>query len=253
MSRLMKIGIITYHRAKNYGAMLQAYALQEKLRTKYDATIVDYRNPFIEKSYYVYKQGLVKIVKMIVKCFLRRKQMMEIVRKDYRFAIFQKRWFILGKKYTPKNVILANKYYDVFISGSDQIWNVKWSEHDWNYFLAFADNKKKYSYAASISNTIAPGDRDRIKRALDSYNTVIVREQQSIGMLRKIGVNNDIIAACDPVFFWGREEWIERFNLKKRDGKYILLYIIEKDTYSIEFARAIALSESTYHPMILLI
>ena len=48
----MKIGILTFHNAHNYGAVLQAYALRTKLRSLgYDAHIVNYRNPKIEKSY----------------------------------------------------------------------------------------------------------------------------------------------------------------------------------------------------------
>ena len=45
-----KIGIITFHNAHNYGAMLQVYALQEVL-SKYDTKVIDFKNPGIEKAY----------------------------------------------------------------------------------------------------------------------------------------------------------------------------------------------------------
>lgn len=45
----MRIGILTFHNANNYGAVLQAYCLQETLRRiGFDVEIVDYRNPLIE-------------------------------------------------------------------------------------------------------------------------------------------------------------------------------------------------------------
>ena len=41
----MNIGIVTFHRALNYGAVLQAYALQKFLDSlKIDSSVVDYRS-----------------------------------------------------------------------------------------------------------------------------------------------------------------------------------------------------------------
>ena len=47
-----KIGIVTFHRAYNYGALLQAYALQKKINEENDAYIIDYRNKNVEKRLY---------------------------------------------------------------------------------------------------------------------------------------------------------------------------------------------------------
>ena len=48
----MKIGILTFHRAHNYGAVLQCYALQEILqRLGYDVYVIDYRQPTLEYAY----------------------------------------------------------------------------------------------------------------------------------------------------------------------------------------------------------
>ena len=51
---MKKIGILTFHRAENYGAVLQTYALQEyisKMSSNYEVEVIDYRSPFIEKYY----------------------------------------------------------------------------------------------------------------------------------------------------------------------------------------------------------
>ena len=56
-----RIGIITYHRADNFGAMLQCYALQEILRIiGYDAMVIDYRQPFTELIYSPWRLDIVK-------------------------------------------------------------------------------------------------------------------------------------------------------------------------------------------------
>ena len=49
----LKIGILTFHNADNYGAVLQCYALQEKLKKNFpecDVSVVDYRNTEIENA-----------------------------------------------------------------------------------------------------------------------------------------------------------------------------------------------------------
>ena len=76
----MRIGILTFHNANNYGAVLQAYCLQETLRRiGFDVEIVDYRNPLIESrmhpfsiihfflysEYYVFSH-LINIVPLIL-------------------------------------------------------------------------------------------------------------------------------------------------------------------------------------------
>ena len=48
----MKIGILTFHKARNYGAILQTYALQKKLRQfNSDTEIIDYNCPYFQDSY----------------------------------------------------------------------------------------------------------------------------------------------------------------------------------------------------------
>ena len=51
----MKVGILTFHRAHNFGAMLQCYALQEYLTKKgLNVEVIDYRQPYIETLYSKY-------------------------------------------------------------------------------------------------------------------------------------------------------------------------------------------------------
>ena len=44
-----KVGILTFHMAHNYGAMLQAYALETAIRNLgYQCEVIDYRFPYID-------------------------------------------------------------------------------------------------------------------------------------------------------------------------------------------------------------
>ena len=49
---MKSVGIITFHSAHNYGAMLQVYALQETIKNlKCDVKIINYRNNDIDDQY----------------------------------------------------------------------------------------------------------------------------------------------------------------------------------------------------------
>ena len=48
----MKVGIITVHRAYNYGSVLQCYSLQEYLKSLgHDVWVIDYRQKWTEAVY----------------------------------------------------------------------------------------------------------------------------------------------------------------------------------------------------------
>ena len=242
---MKKIGIVTFHRAKNYGAMLQAYALQETLGQYFDASIVDYRSPRLEKQYYKHHATLKKKIKGIAKWILQTKYMYSIAQKDRMFDKFQRDFYLTEEKYTPDNIKLANEKYDCFISGSDQIWNMTWSDHDWNYYLEFAEDGKKYSYAASMGTSFPEEERDRVRNDVMRYNSVLVREQQGKNLLQSIGVEKDICVTCDPVFLLSQNEWIRKLGLHQRTKKkkrgYLLFYYVAEPTNALEFASTIAI------------
>ena len=64
----MKVGILTFHRAENFGAMLQVFALQQYLRKlKHDVEIIDYRNKTIESMYHIYNPYILVTRKNVFK------------------------------------------------------------------------------------------------------------------------------------------------------------------------------------------
>ncbi|MGN0161750.1 MAG: polysaccharide pyruvyl transferase family protein [Lachnospiraceae bacterium] len=234
---MKKIGIVTFHRANNYGAVLQAFSLQKMLSKKYETVIVDYRCPYIEEQYRNNKTiNLKKILQVILKTVFFPKVMFGTVVRLKRFSDFRLHYFKTIGPYHDYDIKNANLQCDIFLSGSDQIWNPKWTNNDYNYFLDFADDKKKYSYAASMgefnSIEIIP-----IINRLNQYQSIIVREEESVEMLNKYKIINPVFSACDPVFFWNKEEWIDNCKIKKKNRKpYILLYLVAKETLSVKFA-----------------
>lgn len=239
---MKKIGIMTFHRAKNYGAMLQSYALQETLNKKFDTYLVDYRCPEIEEKYYV-KKTLVRKIKNFLKLFFQTEYILSINKKNRRFNEFVNNFLKTSKPYYAQNIAEANNEFDAFIAGSDQIWNMKWSGTDWNYFLEFADSNKKLSYAVGLGNSIDEAYKMRILKDVESFQAILTREEDGRRLLKSIGVKKEIGTVCDPVFLLGKKEWTEKLALEqieKKRKKYLLLYFVAKPTDAIPFAKKIA-------------
>lgn len=115
----MKIGILTFHYANNYGAVLQAYGLQEVLKSMgHQVEFVDYRNPLIEKrmDYFGLKSN--SIIKVLYRLLFNYTSLSE--RKKI-FDGFRKDYLSISKRINSSD--LSNTDYDILIVGSDQIWN----------------------------------------------------------------------------------------------------------------------------------
>ena len=128
------------------------------------------------------------------------------------------------------------KTTDVFISGSDQIWNT-YVSYDPYMFLEFAKGVKKISYASSIGTDNVPEQyKERIKSALAKYSHISVREKTAVGVLEYVTNRHDIIQVLDPTFLVTPDIWKELAEKAviefKLPDKYILCYLIGKrETY----------------------
>ena len=151
----MKIGIMTFHRAINYGAVLQTYALQKYLNDSgYDAEVIDYRCDHMENFYKILSVKN-KSIKQVIRGLL---NFIYVYKKKSRFYGFlDQNVKISSKIYDKSNIGESNNEYDKFITGSDQVFNYACSQFDKNYFLEFVKNyDKKYSYAASFGMKEVP-------------------------------------------------------------------------------------------------
>ena len=170
----MKIGIVTYVKCDNYGAELQAYALQWKLnKLGYDAEVIDLQK--IEKDLASNASSIVpaivnrlkilgckapwRILKLAINVLKRKvtaqKNENNIKLKHRLFIDFFENYIRHSKKhYTIEEIREATDLdYDVYIAGSDQIWNYMHTDNMDVYFLEFANKFKaiRLSYAACIS------------------------------------------------------------------------------------------------------
>lgn len=238
---MKRIAIVTFHRAMNCGAMLQAYALQEVLRKKHNAVILDYRCEELEYVY-GYKKNFKKHLRCLGKFFLKHNSWVQETKRFRLFVEFSDKYFVKSARYNSKNVVDANEKFDIFIAGSDQIWNPKWSNEDWNYYLNFADSLKRYSYAASFGgDTIDNKYKVQITKYLKTFQSILLREYSGLNLLKILDVHNrNVGVVCDPVFLLSKNEWLKRFNLNPSKKGYIFLYFATNQTNSVQLAKKLA-------------
>ena len=118
--------------------------------------------------------------------------------------------------------------YDVLISGSDQILNLTLSKNSVSYYLTFAENATKISYASSFGrNDISKEEEDAIKNYLVEFDALAVREKSAIELIKKY-IDKDAVNVVDPVFLMDKEEWFKLADEKATPKqKYIFVYAME--------------------------
>lgn len=249
-----KIGIITFHNAHNYGACLQAYALQEYLKEIADeVNIIDYDSP-VTKHYNlilpVLRKNIFKSVQQLIdniRYYKKRRK-----RWDH-FQAFIHRYLNLSAMHYKNERQLKNNYprYDYYICGSDQIWNIDLVGNLTDAFtLNFGDDSiKRISYAASIGkDQINKKEAALFQRKLKRLDKVSVREPEAQKLLNGL-IEKEVTQVCDPVFLRERKDW-ERFAMDAPSVKqpYILVYSVIKNDTLVQIVNEI--SSQTGYPVI---
>lgn len=249
----MKIGIITILKVNNYGAELQAYALQRVLNLLgYDTEIIDYlfyKNPQHKKTvrsrpnfHFGIKKILVERLYPIytkIRMFLNSKN--ENVREQ-RFALFHKKNTRLSKTYkTIDELFEAKMDYDIYMVGSDQVWNPGiYSSLD-PYFLKFAPkDRKKIAYASSFGVSEIPSYAfSYYQKALREFDAIGVRESNAVDLVYSLS-GKSAQWVLDPTLLLTKDDWNEIAVLPEEvkgvcDG-YILLYELTPCPYILQLA-----------------
>lgn len=228
----MRIGIITIHRLVNFGTALQAYALQYYLQkeTGHQIEIIDYIFP---NSFHHERKRLIKKIRGYVRIIL---DYMFEKKYEYthKFLEFQKEYFNLSvQHYTNVTSLSENPpLYDIYITGSDQVWNTKTVKNDPNFYLCFVpQNKPKIAFSACFSNNkIDNRYKSSIKKRLSDYKYIGVREKSAVDIIRDLELPKNIVLCntCDPTLLLSKEDYSEIASESKLDikGNYILVYIM---------------------------
>lgn len=243
----MKVGILTFSNAVNYGAMLQSYALRETINymSECEAEVINYvSDPHVAgRSYYRKNDSLRHLIYNIILFtdFPYKRNRNETV---CAFDKFRKHCLgIDSERSISKDTIKEYiRKFDILVAGSDQIWNLRLTQ-DQNYFLPFKSDYpyiKYCSYAASIANTIDEGEKDKYIKLLSHFDSISVREKKTANELKAI-LNRNVICCVDPVFLLSADEWEKRVKgySDLQENGYIFVFFISRDPKNQEFIRKI--------------
>lgn len=236
----MKTYTITCHNVYNYGASLQAYALQKYLLSRgVENKIIDYMPDYLawhyHLSWFISSRG--NHYGMMRKNFLLRglyvlhrylKDLKSLGRKRA-FDDFRNANMILTERSRCVNEINSQvDDADVLIAGSDQIWNSHSLENglDSAFYLDFGPREaKRISYAASFgANVINEKDIVFVKEQLGRFNKISVRENNGLRLVESIGFKGEVV--LDPVFLLDASSWDSMANKNVPTYPYILVYSI---------------------------
>lgn len=227
----MRVGILTFHCARNYGAVLQAYALQTYLEKQgHQVYVIDYRPSYLVEPYRLFKFG-----EWRDKGFLAglkwnlRELLVAPIRglRNYRFERFVRRRLHLLRIDFDKPC----KDIDAFVFGSDQIWNPNiCGGYDYHYLadaVAFR-GKKCIAYSASVGRVanIEDGNRQLLD-CMPYFDIIGVRENSLLEWLKVKGIDNAVMT-LDPVMLAGNDGFKPIIREQKRRKPYLLLFMIER-------------------------
>ena len=267
----MKIGIITFQFAWNCGAVLQCYALKKYLENDDNQVVVinycpkykeyrykKYGNPFINAKMAFKSGGIKRSCKKFLRTLLNYRKESEHIRQWKGFRDFTHRFLNLTKEYSSLDSLQSNPPdCDVYISGSDQLWNPNLTNNDLDevYFLNFGNpNIKKLTYAVNACELDLDVYGKRVKQLCSPLNYISLREKDNMIALEQI-IGKKIEVCPDPTFLIEVEEY-EAILKKENDTftDYILVYALEDgtDNNSLLFERVKKL-QSNYNKKIIVI
>lgn len=238
---MKRIATITFHSSYNYGSNLQAYALQEYIKKicngNCEYKIINLRTDIQKQMYKTCfeKKGIQNYKRRIV-LFAQRKALQK---KQQNFEKFINEHLDITKEYSTSDELNSEKFnFDYYISGSDQLWNLQARDFEWANYLEFVKKGKRISYAASFGpkeQTWNEEEKNRVKKDLEEYDFISVREQGSYNNIKEL-INKDPEINVDPTMLLEKEEWFKIIGEEKILNKdYILLYNLKlnNDTYII--------------------
>lgn len=186
----MRAAITTFFDHSNFGAVLQAYALQTKIEhLGAEACHISF-SP---------KSGTIDKLSGRPESMWLEKMRYHSELREARFKTFRDRYLHVCP--LSGNVIEET---DVFITGSDQVFNASLPGWTDRFLLSFVSGKRKTAYAASFGDR--PGNTALFANALSTFDSISVREASAVQTVTEL-IGKTPVRVLDPVFLLDRSEW----------------------------------------------
>lgn len=228
----MKIGIITVHRAYNYGSVLQCYALQEYLKgLGHDVWVIDYRQRWTDSMYkpfslyYIWHFIKQYDIHSIVGYWRSRKE------RKYNLGIAGKIFKSFCSRYLRLTESCRNKIpqgFDAYIIGSDQLWSHQCMGGEDKVYMGFFNHSNSskvigYAISSSTDSLYRIGDK-KLKRILANFNKISLREKSNSKIVEQL-TGLTLPVTVDPTLLADESIWKPMINAEKWSNRnYIVIY-----------------------------
>lgn len=249
----MKASVITLHTVDNYGSVMQTYATQQILKKcGYDVEFVDYwrrDNLPQSRAERMLEGSTLQKLKPLwgINDFTRRatvsilKSVLE-KQKSPMWKFLEERVNLTKVRYCSYDELKSDPpMADVYITGSDQVWNSIWNKGiDPAYYLDFAPTgKPRIAFSASIGREQLDAEEiPETKRLLQKYSAISVREQSAVELLESMDIKSTLV--LDPTLMLEADEWRKLAAKQKKEKPYILIYQLNPNPQMDQYAERLA-------------
>ena len=213
----------------NYGSALQTYATQYIIENLgYECQIIDYRYPNDYHEQHGYTGGLNSI--SLKRRIAKKLGLSPFLRKINKFEKFWYKHLNLTREYiNPDDIRASPPIYDVYMTGSDQVWNPRYILGDTVFLMDFVpEGKRIVSYASSFgTNFIEECDKLVYQKYLTRYKNISVREKNGATIVKEL-LGKEVRICIDPSLLLSPKDWAQIATTKRIVSKqYILVYILK--------------------------
>lgn len=217
----LRIGILTFHYAQNYGAVLQCYALQKKLEKYFpnaEIFVINYKNQKIVQDYALFQienKNFYRKHRSLIASLVYFPQRAKCSRN---FKIFTNNYLKIGTSDLSE--------YDAIFYGSDQIWNPNITGGVDHVYFGQGFGNAKIAYGASDGGKLKV--TSEIKRLLQKFSALSVREKSIAEKFAGLGIRTSIV--CDPVFLLSVDEW-RKVAVLPHEKNYVFAYKVSENPF----------------------
>lgn len=246
---MKKIALLTWYDNENYGTALQAYALEKSIGQFAPCEIIQYRTKFpgYNINHFtdpVLRKNLIyKVYDRTVMKFYKKYYENEESKRRLKMEEYFKRYLVFHPgKFDSENLKILNNEFEIFVCGSDQIWNP--ISFDPMFFLSFVDDKnKKIAYAPSfgVSSIREKGKKHIMSKLLNRFDAISVREVMGKKIVKDI-IGDKCEVCLDPTLLLEKDEWEKIANDSTADlpEEYIFTYLLGRGKKNLKKAKRIS-------------
>lgn len=226
----MKIGILTFSRTHNFGAILQCYALQKTLvNLGYDVEVIEYKQPHIEATNRPFTlSALFKKIMNPKNLYGYIKTIRNRYLSEKRFESFKNMFLTCSTPCTSKSI---PQDFNAYIIGSDQVWSLDCTlKPDPVFWGGFKRNSQTrlYSYAISTNlKSLKSIDEYMWKKVSIQFDNLSFREKAVANYVQN-KIRKDVNVNIDPTLLIDAEVWYDVIDLDCKSDNYILVYEARK-------------------------